>query len=196
MTSPHSFPFSNPAMPGDAVSVLVLVEDSGQMAAKWPDVRDSYLPILLENLRTADPSVQVRFQPPPPLSLLIIRLLFFQIEVRWLTTSSPSLVATHFIQDAAECRNLPDLPLGQGPNTKISPMVIHNAIKVCSFYFCPYSTLTFPLQILSASLRGQSATRHFILVAATGPPTSSPMNEATPSGFDPWDDIALVLKQV
>lgn len=139
MTSPHSFPFSNPAMPGDAVSVLVLVEDSGQMAAKWPDVRDSYLPILLENLRTADPSVQVRFQPPPPLSLLIIRLLFFQIEVRWLTTSSPSLVATHFIQDAAECRNLPDLPLGQGPNTKISPMVIHNAIKVCFLFIFAHS---------------------------------------------------------
>ncbi|OJT09155.1 hypothetical protein TRAPUB_14365 [Trametes pubescens] len=129
MTSPHSLPFSNPAMPGDAVSVLVLVEDSGQMAVKWPDVRDSYLPILLENLRTADQSVQVRFQPPPPLSLLIIRLLFFQIEARWLTTSSPTPVATYSILDAAECRNIPDLALGQGPNTKISPMVIHNAIK-------------------------------------------------------------------
>ena len=48
-------------MPGDAVSVLVLVEDCATMAAKWPDVRDSYLPKLLENLRSADPSVQVRF---------------------------------------------------------------------------------------------------------------------------------------
>ncbi len=76
-------------------------------------------------------------------------------------------------------------------------MVIHNAIKVgFLFLFLPYNTLTFALQILSGSLRAQSATRHFILVAATGPPTSSPMNEGTPSGFDPWDDIALVLKQV
>ena len=63
MTSPHSFSFSKPAMPGDAVSVLILVEDSAQMAAKWPDVRDSYLPVLLENLRADDPSVQVRSMP-------------------------------------------------------------------------------------------------------------------------------------
>ncbi|KAI0824403.1 hypothetical protein BC628DRAFT_1322673 [Trametes gibbosa] len=158
MTSPHSFPFSQPAMPGDAVSVLVLVEDSAQMAAKWPDVRDSYLPILLENLRMADPSVQ--------------------IEARWLTTSSSSPVAANTITDAAQCRNVPSLVLGQGNNSKISPPAIQNAIK-----------------ILAASMRGASATRHFILVAATGPPTSSPMNETTPSGFDPWDDIALVLKQ-
>ncbi|KAH9847766.1 hypothetical protein C2E23DRAFT_488356 [Lenzites betulinus] len=158
MTSPHSFPFSKPAMTGDALSVLVLVEDSAQMAAKWPDVRDSYLPILLENLRTADQSVQ--------------------IEARWLTASSPSPVASYPIMDAAQCRNVPDLVLGQGPSCKISPPAIQNAIK-----------------ILGASMRGVSATRHFILVAATGPPTSSPMNEATPSGFDPWDDIALVLKQ-
>ncbi len=59
MTSPPSFSFSKPAMPGDALSVLVLVEDSAAMAAKWPDVRDSYLPKLLENLRSADPFVQV-----------------------------------------------------------------------------------------------------------------------------------------
>ena len=49
-------------MPGDAVSVSVLVEDSVAMAAKWPDIRDAYLPNLLENLRSADPSVQVRIQ--------------------------------------------------------------------------------------------------------------------------------------
>ena len=49
-------------MPGDAVSVSVLVEDSVAMAAKWPDIRDAYLPNLLENLRAADPSVQVRIQ--------------------------------------------------------------------------------------------------------------------------------------
>ena len=49
-------------MPGDAVSVSVLVEDSAAMAARWPDIRDTYLPNLLEHLRAADPSVQVRFQ--------------------------------------------------------------------------------------------------------------------------------------
>ncbi|CDO76847.1 hypothetical protein BN946_scf185033.g44 [Trametes cinnabarina] len=158
MTSPHSFSFSKPAMQGDAVSVLVLVEDSAQMAAKWPDVRDSYLPILLENLRTADHSVQM--------------------EARWLTTSSSSPVATHSIMDAAQCRSIPALVLGQGNSTKISPAVIHQAIS-----------------ILASASKGTNATRHFILVAATGLPSSNQMSEATPSGFDPWDDIALVLKQ-
>ncbi|KAL7278283.1 hypothetical protein ACG7TL_008259 [Trametes sanguinea] len=158
MTSPHSFSFSKPAMQGDAVSVLVLVEDSPQMAAKWPDVRDSYLPTLLENLRTADPSVQM--------------------EARWLTTSSSSPVATYSITDAAQCRNVPALVLGQANSTKITPAVIHQAIS-----------------ILASAARGTSATRHFVLVAATGLPSSGQMTEATPSGFDPWDDIALVLKQ-
>ena len=66
MTSPPSFSFSKPAMPGDAVSVLVLVEDSAGMATKWPDVRDSYLPNLLDKLRSEDPSVQVRPVSNPP----------------------------------------------------------------------------------------------------------------------------------
>ncbi|KAI0354510.1 hypothetical protein OH77DRAFT_506346 [Trametes cingulata] len=158
MTSPHSFSFSKPAMPGDAVSVLVLVEDSGPMAAKWPEVRDSYLPVLLENLRAADPSVLM--------------------EARWLTTSASSPVATS-IGDAADCRNVPDLILGQGTSSKISPAAIHNAINILAM----------------ASRALGNATRHFILVAATGPSTSSPMSDATPSGFDPWDDIALVLAQ-
>ncbi|KAI0631385.1 hypothetical protein C8Q77DRAFT_1218892 [Trametes polyzona] len=158
MASPHAFSFAVPAMPGDALALLVLVEDSAQMAAKWPDVRDSYLPLLLEHLRAADPSVQ--------------------IEARWLTTSSSFPVALHAIADPVHCRTVPDLALGHGPDVKISPAAIQNAI-----------------QILASSLRGTSATRHFVLVAATGPLASSPMSEATPSGFDPWDDIALVLKQ-
>ena len=64
MTSPPSLAFSQPAMSGDAVSVLVLAEDSSAMASKWPDVRNAYLPNLLENLRAADPSVQVGCPPP------------------------------------------------------------------------------------------------------------------------------------
>ncbi|KAI0367067.1 hypothetical protein BV20DRAFT_1090972 [Pilatotrama ljubarskyi] len=151
MASPHSFSFSKPAMPGDAVSVLVLVEDSGQMAAKWPEVRDSYLPVLLENLRAADPSVLM--------------------EARWLTTSSSSPVVTA-LRDAADCRNVPDLILGHGSSTKISPAILADESRAMG-----------------------NATRHFILVAATGPSTSCAMSDATPSGFDPWDEIALVLAQ-
>ena len=55
--------------------------------------------------------------------------------------------------------------------------------------------LTLSTQILSAATRRQSTTRHLILVAATGPLTLGP-TDATVSGFDPWDDIAIALKQV
>ncbi|KAI0700243.1 hypothetical protein C8T65DRAFT_709711 [Cerioporus squamosus] len=159
MTSPPSFSFSKPAMPGDAVSVLVLVEDSAAMAAKWPDVRDSYLPKLLENLRSADPSVQM--------------------EVRWLATSSaPGASPPVVIMDAAQARVRGDLPLGQASTAKFSPAVLTNAIS-----------------ILSSASRRQNTTRHLILVAATGPLTQGPLNDATPSGFDAWDDIAVFLKQ-
>ncbi|RPD55277.1 hypothetical protein L226DRAFT_526184 [Lentinus tigrinus ALCF2SS1-7] len=160
MTSPPSFSFSKPAMPGDAVSVLVLVEDSATMAAKWPDVRDSYLPKLLENLRSADPSVQM--------------------DARWLTTSSASAASPPVVVvDAAQAQMPVDVPLKrEGCPTKFSPAVIANAIS-----------------ILSSASRRQNTTRHLILVAATGPLTQGPFNDTTPSGFDAWDDIAVVLKQ-
>ncbi|RDX42243.1 hypothetical protein OH76DRAFT_1363119 [Lentinus brumalis] len=159
MTSPPSFSFSKPAMPGDALSVLVLVEDSAAMAAKWPDVRDSYLPKLLENLRSADP--------------------FVQMDARWVTTSSaPAASPPVAIMDAAQARMRGDLPLGQGSPAKLSPAIVTNAIS-----------------ILSSTGRRQNTTRHLILVAATGPLTQGTLNDATPSGFDAWDDIAVFLKQ-
>ena len=52
-------PFSRPAITGDAVSVLVLVEDSRAMADKWQDIRETYLPTLLGSLRLADGTVPV-----------------------------------------------------------------------------------------------------------------------------------------
>lgn len=64
MTSNPPLSFAAPAMSGDAVSVLVLAEDSPAMASKWPDVRDEYLPNLLVKLRAVDPTVQVRPSPP------------------------------------------------------------------------------------------------------------------------------------
>ncbi|EJF61907.1 hypothetical protein DICSQDRAFT_161239 [Dichomitus squalens LYAD-421 SS1] len=157
MTSPPSFSFSKPAMPGDAVSVTVLVEDSPAMAARWPDIRDAYLPNLLDNLRAADPSAEM--------------------EARWLTTSSASSAPSFPITDTAEARSVPELPLNTSGIVKLSPAIITNAIST-----------------LSSTTRQQNTTRHLILVAATGPSTTG-LNDATPSGFDTWDDIAMVLKQ-
>ncbi|KAI0738239.1 hypothetical protein C8Q80DRAFT_1275763 [Daedaleopsis nitida] len=161
MTSPPSISFSKPAMPGDALSVLVLVEDSDGMATKWPDVRDSYLPNLFDKLRSADPSVQM--------------------EARWLTTSSASRSPPPVpIMDSAQARAAHDIPLGYTASAKLCPGAISNAINILS----------------SASGR-QSTTRHLILVAATGPLSHAQggLSDATPSGFDSWDEIAIVLKQ-
>ncbi|KAI1793661.1 hypothetical protein LXA43DRAFT_1121806 [Ganoderma leucocontextum] len=157
MSSPPSFSFSKPAMPGDAVSVSVLVEDSVAMTAKWPDIRDAYLPNLLESLRAADPSVQM--------------------EARWLTTSSASPASAMPIVDTAQARSVPELPLAAAGAVRLSPASISHAITT-----------------LSSATRRQNTTRHLILIAATGPQTHG-LNDTTPSGFDPWDDIAIALKQ-
>lgn len=59
MDTTTSSQFSRPTNPGDPVSVVVIVEDSRAMAGKWVDVRDYYLPMLLESLRVADMTVPV-----------------------------------------------------------------------------------------------------------------------------------------
>jgi hypothetical protein len=48
-----------PANPGQAVAVLLLIENSGQMATRWPDLRDRVLPTLLGNVRIANQGVPV-----------------------------------------------------------------------------------------------------------------------------------------
>ena len=199
MTSSPPDSFAAPAMSGDAVSVLVLAEDSPAMASKWPDVRDEYLPNLLVKLRAVDPTVQVRPSPPLRFPLLIL-LSPIQMEARWLTTSSASPIPPQSIPDTARARNVPELPLGRVSNSKHSPESITHAIRVrartCTLSLS--SSLThFQLhQVLSSTSQRQSTTRHLVLVAATGPLTQGTHTDATPSGFDPWDEIALVLKQV
>ena len=128
MTSPPPLAFAKPAMPGDAVSVLVLAEDSSAMASKWPDVRDSYLPNLLQSIRATNPSVQVGPSPPP--SRASHPLLLLQMEARWITTSAASPVPPQPIPDTAHARSVPELPLGQTGSTKHSPECITHAIRV------------------------------------------------------------------
>ncbi|KAH9940021.1 uncharacterized protein BXZ73DRAFT_43279, partial [Epithele typhae] len=152
------YAFAEPAMSGDNVSVLVLAEDSQAMAAKWPDVRNAYLPVLLDRLRAADPSVNM--------------------EARWLTTSPSSPPSHRNIRDTDESHEVPNLPLGKTGSTKHSPASLSRAITLLSQVNGP-----------------QRVTKHLVLVAASGPLTHGSPNEMTPSGFDPWDDIANVLKQ-
>ena len=56
--------FSALTSPGDAIAVLVLVETSGVMLNYWDEVKNFYLPVLLDTLRNAHAvkTVPVRVQ--------------------------------------------------------------------------------------------------------------------------------------
>lgn len=49
-----------PAVPGEPVATLVLIENSEPMMNGWPDLRDHHLPTLLGTMRLANPVVPVR----------------------------------------------------------------------------------------------------------------------------------------
>ena len=197
MSSPPSFSFSKPAMPGDAVSVSVLVEDSVAMAAKWPDIRDAYLPNLLENLRSADPSVQVRIQLVAVLASHCLSADSDGSSMAYdvLRLFSIRRLAHHGRRSGQErprvsaCRSGGRQALSGSHLTRnyrsVAPLLLRLLLTL---------TMLFP-QTLSSATRRQNTTRHLILVAATGPQTHG-LNDTTPSGFDPWDDIAIALKQV
>lgn len=50
-----------PVTPGQAVAILLLIENSGHMVPRWPDLRDRVLPTLLGNIRIANQGVPVSF---------------------------------------------------------------------------------------------------------------------------------------
>jgi hypothetical protein len=58
-----------PVIPGQAVAVLFLIENSGPMAPRWPDLRDRVLPTILVNIRLANRGVPVCSQFVIALSL-------------------------------------------------------------------------------------------------------------------------------
>ena len=49
-----------PVVPGEAVAILVLIENSQAMVQAWSDLRDHHLPTLLGTMRLANPAVPVR----------------------------------------------------------------------------------------------------------------------------------------
>ncbi|OBZ72913.1 hypothetical protein A0H81_06752 [Grifola frondosa] len=109
MTALRSSSFSSPAMPGDDIAVFFLVEDSGAMAGIWDDVRAFYLPMLLENLRTADMTVAM--------------------QVSWMTSSPTSSPSTVLVNDPAQCRDIPDFPFNPTMGTAISSAVILSSAR-------------------------------------------------------------------
>ncbi|KAI0084513.1 hypothetical protein BDY19DRAFT_524777 [Irpex rosettiformis] len=56
MSSSSYIPFATPDSPGDVSVILVLLENSGAMHGNWSDIRNFYLPHLLEALRSAQPA--------------------------------------------------------------------------------------------------------------------------------------------
>ncbi|KAI0919612.1 hypothetical protein AcV5_001630 [Taiwanofungus camphoratus] len=110
MASVASSQFSKPTAPGDAISVLVLVEDSRAMLGKWDDVRNVYLPTLLETLRVADATVPMR--------------------VWWLTSSPAFTTLTTSVTYPGQSNEIPDLKIGQSQETAISTNTIRRSIEI------------------------------------------------------------------
>ncbi|KAL6306534.1 hypothetical protein BKA93DRAFT_773447 [Sparassis latifolia] len=111
MAEQPSASFARPNMPGDPVSVMVLVEDSLTMLAKWDAIRDFYLPTLLESLRIADLTVPMRV---------------------WWFTNSPAfevpLMTT--IGGMSQVDHIPDLQLGHNASVGISTTTIRRSIDM------------------------------------------------------------------
>ncbi|GBE86049.1 hypothetical protein SCP_0805730 [Sparassis crispa] len=111
MAEQPSASFARPNMPGDPVSVMVLVEDSLTMLAKWDAIRDFYLPTLLESLRIADLTVPMRV---------------------WWFTNSPAfevpLMTT--IGGMSQVDHIPDLQLGHNACVGISTTTIRRSIDL------------------------------------------------------------------
>jgi hypothetical protein len=45
---------------GQPLAILMLIENSKAMLTYWPDLQDSYLPIVLGNIKAVNPDVPVR----------------------------------------------------------------------------------------------------------------------------------------
>ncbi|KAH9841132.1 uncharacterized protein C8Q71DRAFT_702186 [Rhodofomes roseus] len=96
---------------GHAVSVLILVEDSQTMLAKWDDVRHRYLPALLHGLR-ADNKTSPQFR------------------IWWFTSSPTFTPLTTTVTTLADYNNLPNLNLGRQTDTLISTGTIRRCVNV------------------------------------------------------------------
>ncbi len=124
--------FSNAGQPSDSVFVMVLVEDSRAMQAKWNDVRRHYLPLILESLRTVDMVEQVRallHDAPHSYS----HRQPSQMHIWWLTSSAASKPFTTSTQNAGYCHEIPEVKLGQQPDTAISTATIRRCLKARHF---------------------------------------------------------------
>ncbi|KZT01999.1 uncharacterized protein LAESUDRAFT_445158 [Laetiporus sulphureus 93-53] len=150
--------FSNAGQPSDYVFVMVLVEDSRAMQAKWNDVRRHYLPLILESLRTVD--------------------MVEQMHIWWLTSSAASKPFTTSIQNAGYCHEIPEVKLGQQPDTAISTATIRRCLKIY------------------ANTGKQRYNNQHLIIVASSPLMS--VNEGPghmQTGIDPWLGTALALCQ-
>jgi hypothetical protein len=61
MSAPPPPGLFKPAQQGHSLAILVLIENSATMMARWPDLRDHYLPTLLGTVRKVNPVALVRY---------------------------------------------------------------------------------------------------------------------------------------
>ncbi|KAH7925796.1 hypothetical protein BV22DRAFT_408626 [Leucogyrophana mollusca] len=102
-----------------AVITLVLIENSQEMVAAWPDLRDHYLPTLLGTMRMANPLVP--------------------IPILWLTSTRVGDDKVSMESGRPrEYNQLPELQFCLDPDNKISPHSISHAIELISEASIPF----------------------------------------------------------
>jgi hypothetical protein len=143
MTSPSAAIDAIFNRPRDAAAILFLIEDSGYMIPLWQRLRDSYLPSLLNAIKSANPSAAVSpFAPAPPL-LPIVTL---QAEALWMPASERAPFKPPFDPSARRTPRWDEIPAinfsPHGGNT-ISPANVTRAVEARKARFCRSLSDTF-----------------------------------------------------
>ncbi|TFK38329.1 hypothetical protein BDQ12DRAFT_735464 [Crucibulum laeve] len=150
-------------LPHQAVTALLLVENSEAMSFIWPDLRDLYLHKLIDNLQSANPNTQV--------TVLVSETFPAQIQVHGLSPGTPR-------QHAGLQAGLQDLQFNYAPGNRITASMINNGIDfLTSFNFQGQP----------------GALHLIVVAASTPSQESSEVNVALNHSLSPWYLLAQKL---
>lgn len=178
-----------PAVPGEAVATLVLIENSENMRPLWSDLRDHHLPTLLGTMRLANPIVPVRVIPAT--CCQGYHLMILQIQVLWLITSP---VNDSDSPPSRDDKALPTIRFNPDPSNRISTAIIDRGINVSEGVLMGnISDCSILNQLLASTFKNQVAARHLIVVAASS--LSDPYVDAGGIGSK-WQGLAEKMQKV
>jgi hypothetical protein len=135
MASPSHTLFSTPNTPGDATVVLVLLEGSGATHNNWSDIRNHYLPPLLEALCASQPDAPVNFHFAIAFQPIFAHTFFSsQVQIIWQFSTGPYDQATEpstmRSTYSAVHRQIPDFRFDPLTTVSLSPAALRHSIEV------------------------------------------------------------------